>query len=57
MSWKVKIDVKCSDIFYDDLVQVFFNIFVTRKGVARKTKEVIKCKMVLLNDFRWLKCV
>ena len=54
MSWKVKFDVKCSDIFYDDLVQVFFIIFVTRKGVARKTKEIPKCKMVQLNDFRWL---
>ena len=54
MSWKVKFDVKCSDIFYDDLVQVFFIIFVTRKGVARKTKAILKCKMVQLNDFRWL---
>ena len=43
MSWEVKFDVKCSDIFYDDLVQVIFNIFVTRMGVARKTKEVLKC--------------
>ena len=24
MSWKVKFDVKCSDIFYDDLVQILF---------------------------------
>ena len=54
MSWEVKFDVKCSDILNDDLVQVIFNIFVTRKGVARKTKEVVKCKMVQLNDFRWL---
>ena len=54
MSWKVKFDVKCSDIFYDDLVQVFFNIFVTRKGVARKTREVLKCKMVQLNYYRLL---